>query len=327
MVNIIQLKMDYKYIGFDGHYGGDEYERVLCHKISNDFPSINLKKIIVKRKGGIKSIPSLIKLLILGYTCKGKIIRQFGIPIFRKDMTVILHHYDQNGSPYYTKILEYTDRFCLNIFSNILNIKFITVSKYWSNWVKNNFRKKSYVIYNEVVLNLDNIKDKKYLSNKYKLNIRSKWIFIGGNQPKKGGALLVKYLQKMYPNNLNNIQIIQTGFSLNRENQFSVIRWIESIDYLSFISSCDVVIANSQFSEGWCRILHEAALLDIPIAGSGIGGMGELLELINGKSSYTIDELCQIIVGEYSALRADKTKLNQLKEISNFNLNLWLNGK
>lgn len=324
MVNIIQVKMEYRYFGFDGHYGGDLYEKVLCEKILTDFPELNFTRKTVKRKGGIKSVIGLIKLLFIGQTFNGRIIRPFGTPIFRKNMTVILHHYDQSGSPYYTKILEYIDKFCLKLLSRILSIKFITVSKHWSDWVDINFKKKSYIIYNDLEVNIDLKRDKKYLSEKYKFDLEKRWVFLGGNQKKKGGALLIKNLQETPSMSLQNIQIIQTGSGRSEENNFSVIRWIECVDYLSFISCCDIVIANSQFSEGWCRILHEAALLDIPIAGSGRGGMGELLELTNSKSSYTTEELCQLIIKEGDYFKANKTKLNELKEISNDNLNLWI---
>ena len=38
----------FKYIGFDGLYGGDEYEKVLCEKIQSNFPNINFTKKTVK---------------------------------------------------------------------------------------------------------------------------------------------------------------------------------------------------------------------------------------------------------------------------------------
>lgn len=316
--------MEYKYIGFDGHYGGDVYEKALYKKLLINFPDLNFKRKIVKRKGGLRSVPGLVELLFFGQTCKGRIIRPFGTPIFRKNMTVILHHYDQRGSPYYTKIIEYTDKIGLKLLSRILNIKFITVSKHWSDWVKENFKKQSYIIYNDVELNLDVLRDKKYLADKYQFNFTKKWIFIGSNHPKKGGSKLIKYLNETFSDNLENIQIIQTGSNLSEESKFSVVRWIESVDYLSFISCCDIVIANSQFNEGWCRILHEAALLGIPVAGSGNGGMGELLQLTNGKSSYTIQELSEIIIKEGIYLQSSKTELNKLKEISKQNLELWI---
>ena len=35
----------------------------------------------------------------------------------------------------------------------------------------------------------------------------------------------------------------------------------------------------SEFKEGWCRVLHEAAIHGTPIFGSGLGGMKELLKI------------------------------------------------
>ena len=35
--------MKYKFIGFDGHYGGDEYERLFCKKLSGLSKNISLR--------------------------------------------------------------------------------------------------------------------------------------------------------------------------------------------------------------------------------------------------------------------------------------------
>ena len=41
----------------------------------------------------------------------------------------------------------------------------------------------------------------------------------------------------------------------------------------------------STFKEGWCRVLHEAAIHGTPILGSGLGGMRELLQLSSVRPS------------------------------------------
>ena len=58
----------------------------------------------------------------------------------------------------------------------------------------------------------------------------------------------------------------------------------------------------SEFKEGWCRVLHEAAIHGTPILGSGLGGMKELLEIGSFMSSTvnTLSDDFDIIIKEGS---------------------------
>jgi len=317
--------MQFKFIGFNGHYGGDEYERLFCNKINTISKNIKLYRITEERKGGIKSVFGLLKLIFFGYTSKGKAIRPIGIPIYTYNMTVILHHFDQKGSPFYTRLLENIDYFFLKLFSRKLKIKYITVSNYWSNWVKLKFNIDSFIIYNDINADILEIKEKEYLSKKYCLNKESSWIFLGSNQPKKGGKLVIDYLKKNHNNIFDNKLFIQSGFRKESDSKFSVVIWIDEEDYFSLIKSCELVIAYSQFEEGWCRVLHEAALLNVPIVGSGSGGMGELLKLVNGKSNYNLKEITDYIFNKKNVSNSNY-KLGNLKNISEQNFINWLNS-
>lgn len=320
--------MKYKFIGFDGHYGGDEYERLFCKKLSGLSKNISLRRITAERKGGFKSLIGLFKLILSAFIFKGRTIRPLGIPIIKYKMTVILHHFDQKGSPFYTKLLERIDFFLLKLFSRLFKIKFITVSNYWSEWVKINFKSDSYIIYNEVKVNFDNLKDRDYLSIKYNLKQDSSWVFLGSNQLKKGGKFVIDYLNENHEDIFDNIILIQSGVKKDSDSRSSVVIWIDEEDYFSFIKSCELVVANSEFKEGWCRVLHEAALLNVPIVGSGSGGMGELLELVNGKSTYTLKEISDCICIKELKSKSDvgSNKLNNLNLISHTNLLNWING-
>jgi len=48
-------------------------------------------------------------------------------------------------------------------------------------------------------------------------------------------------------------------------------------EYLRLLAACDVVLAMSQFDEGWGLFVHEAMLAGTPVVGSGRGGMEQLL--------------------------------------------------
>ena len=52
-------------------------------------------------------------------------------------------------------------------------------------------------------------------------------------------------------------------------------------EYKLLLASSDVVLAMSEFNEGWNRVAHEASLCGTPVIGSGRGGMKELLEMAN----------------------------------------------
>ena len=49
-------------------------------------------------------------------------------------------------------------------------------------------------------------------------------------------------------------------------------------DYLRLLAASSLAITMSQFAEGWCRTAHEAMLCGTPVVGSGLGGLGELLQ-------------------------------------------------
>ena len=318
-----QLEVKINFIGFIGNYGGDEYEKIFCERLQLKGENVSLNTITAKRKNGIKTLFGLIKLILLGFISKGKLVRPFGIPIYRYKMTVILHHFDQSGAPFYTYMLEMVELFFLKLLSRPLKIKFITVSEYWALWVNNTFKANSFVIYNTVNPIAINVMPKAYIAKKYNLCQNSEWIFLGSNQSKKGGDKIVQYLNSNFENETHNIQLIQSGKTDNSNLANLAVRWIEEDDYISFIKSCSIVIANSQFNEGWCRVLHEAALLGTPISGSGAGGMGELLALINGKSNYTIDEMSHLIINKKLRIIPDKSTINRLHELSDTNLLKW----
>ena len=56
-------------------------------------------------------------------------------------------------------------------------------------------------------------------------------------------------------------------------------------EYNILLKNAKATICMSEFKEGWCRVLHEAAIHGTPIIGSGLGGMKELLEIGNFTSS------------------------------------------
>jgi glycosyltransferase involved in cell wall biosynthesis len=103
---------------------------------------------------------------------------------------------------------------------------------------------------------------------------------------------------------LQNIDIINASFS----------------DYNVLLKNAKAVICMSEFKEGWCRVLHEAAIHGTPILGSGLGGMKELLEIggFMPSSADTLSDDLDIRVKEVF-FSNDKVNLYRTFTLDKFN--------
>jgi glycosyltransferase involved in cell wall biosynthesis len=305
---------------FSGLYGGDIYENWLFNKISSNLPIIKIEK---NRMGGIKTIFSLFFIQKESFSSEANcIVRPFGLPVYKKYTVVIFHHYDHQGSPWYSKIIEILDFSILYLLNKFGFVKFICVSDYWRKWLQDKGFNVDFLIYNEINLFINSKKTKLFLAEKYKIDINRKWVFLGGLQEKKGGIKLVENIVSRGLD-INKYEFIFTG--KNSPELFGLpikLLWIDHSDYYHFLQNCHVVIANSKFSEGWCRVLHEALCLGVPAAGSGAGGMSELLSLSGLNSSYNEDQLIEFI---FKPSPPNKESINSLNtfiadnNFSNFN--------
>jgi len=279
----------YKY---KGNYGGDKYEDWLYDSLKK---VIDIKKIEEPRLGGVKSFLSLIKLLIKSVINPGKIIRPFGLPIYRVGMVVIFHHHDHTDLRWYSRAVENVDLCFLKLLYRKMNIKFLCVSNYWKNWLSENGINAEFLIFNTVDSNVSKVpdQDRERISEKYSLDPGLKWVFLGGNQVKKGGD---KILRAAVATNYSTdkYQFIFSGKIPTNDGHSTVI-WLDEGDYFCFLRQLHIVVANSQFREGWCRIVHEALVCGVPVVGSGAGGMGEIFEIVFNKKAFTEDEILQAI--------------------------------
>jgi len=302
-----------------GNYGGDKYEDWLFDLLSQ---RLHIRKIEEPRLGGVKTFWSLFKLLKSAYCNRGQIIRPFGLPIYLPGMIVVFHHFDHTDLPWYSRILESIDLFFLKILHSLFKIKILTVSKYWQNWLEEKGMCSEYLVYN-VIDTLTFAKcegDREYLASKYSLNPCLKWIFLGGNQKKKGGDSILDEIIL----NSNNFLIKEYEFIFSgketEKDSFKKIIWLEEQDYLIFLRQQQLVIANSQFAEGWCRVVHEALLCGVPVVGSGAGGMAELLNLGGGRIA-TPNEILSLII---SPPEVNLTLISQLPRFIEENNNVQL---
>jgi glycosyltransferase involved in cell wall biosynthesis len=271
---------DICFINFDGLSGGSNYETNLLSIIRNS--AINVSHLQVESLGGwrtIFNVFSTVKLFYSGFY-NSDLIRVFGMPVYKKNMIVIFHHYDTTDSPWYSKIVEVLDLFLLKKLSSRFNIKFICVSKFWKSYLESLNLNVFATIYNDIDIDIQGNSRKKFLAKKYNLDFNKQWIFLGANQKKKGGDQIIKGLSSAL---INKYQFIFTG----QEDKNPNVYWFDSQDYYYFLSNCSLVIANSKFLEGWCRVVHESIILDTPVIGSGMGGMNEIFDIIGDRGRNT----------------------------------------
>ncbi len=277
------------FIKFDGHYGGDLYEDWLHARLAK---RLDLKKIAYPRKGGVQTLASLARLLVAGYSpTQGPIIRPFSVPIYRRNAIVVFHHFDHSGVPWFARCLESFDFLLLRRLAGPLGIRFLVVSDYWSCWLRDRGLRAEFLVYNELPLNdaADGWPERSRLAQIYGLDPARKWIFLGGDQHKKGGRRIVElFVSKgMDP---SPYQFIVSGKNSYTDAFVSSV-WIDLQDYSGFLRQLHLVIANSQFEEGWCRVAHEGLMSGVPVVGSGAGGMSELLALAGSRKKFTEEEM------------------------------------
>jgi glycosyltransferase involved in cell wall biosynthesis len=149
----------------------------------------------------------------------------------------------------------------------------ITVSKYWEQRLQSLGCQNTKVIYNsfdltEFQFSATEIAEFK---EKYQLNSDKPLIYIGNAKANKGVIEAYKALDT------EKYHLIMSG---PKDHKLSLPVHhldLKRKDYLRLLKACDLVLTMSTMMEGWNRTAHEAMLCQIPVIGTGIGGMKELL--------------------------------------------------
>ena len=106
--------------------------------------------------------------------------------------------------------------------------------------------------------------------------------FVGSYGPAKGQKVVLKCLEDY------KLPMIATSSATNLfDDSLKEIKLINATyeEYNVLLKNAKAVICMSEFEEGWCRVLHEAAIHGTIILGSGKGGMKKLLEIGGLKPS------------------------------------------
>jgi len=127
------------------------------------------------------------------------------------------------------------------------------------------------LIYNAFDTERFHFHDQEIEEFKEKFSLKSKPIlYLGNCQPAKGVVESYEQLKDL------EVHLVTSG---RREADLPALNLnLGYRDYLRLLKAASVVITMSKFKEGWNRTAHEALLCKTPVIGSGMGGMGELLE-------------------------------------------------
>lgn len=267
------------FYGLKGTYGGDAYEDWILEKLRE---RVNLYTCRRSRCGGLRTIINMFPLLFKSmFSNNGTVLRPLGLPIYKSGMIVIIHHYDLTGLKWYARLVESWDFIILRIFKRFFQVNILVVSQYWKDWALQQGFSHIYLVYNDIEVDKTRLKSRREISSKYNLNPDKQWVFLGSSESKKGGSVIAQSYE-----GLDCIFICSGKPSSKIPHNLNVV-WFDNDDYLSFLASCTLVVANSKFKEGWCRVLHEAAILNVPVCGSGAGGMRELLSFLYPNNSHS----------------------------------------
>lgn len=183
---------------------------------------------------------------------------------------VIIHHDDFSGLPLISKPFFWALRkiFYMNLKKNEA---VVTVSEYWKNYFLKKGCKNVFKIYNSFKVQDFNVTAEEVEKFKKEKNLIGKpIIYLGNCQKAKGVVGAYSALKDL------DAYLVTSG---RKQAKIPALNFdLDYKDYLKLLKASSVVLTMSRFREGWCRTAHEAMLLRVPVIGSGLGGMKELLE-------------------------------------------------
>jgi len=171
----------------------------------------------------------------------------------------------------------------------------VTVSKYWKDYLESEGCTNVSVIYNSFDPLLYQFAEDKRVEfrSKFGFDPEKPLVHIGNASAEKGVYEVYEALKG------EPIQMVMSGGRNNASDLPVAFMSLPETEYRELIFSCDAVMAFSKMMEGWNRIVHEAMLCQVPVIGSGSGGMQELLEgggqLITSNASDLPDLLRQAL--------------------------------
>lgn len=303
----------------DSNHGGSRYEKLL-----GDLFTDHIKTKELYERSKTLTLLNYIKYVLISFTSRRtsnnivNIHTVFAASSKGKNI-LILHHIDIRHTNllfrlYQTFAWEFIKLYRKRFF------KIIVVSKYWHEFMSRRGFRNVEVIYNS--FDLEEFKfrpdHKNDFFSRFKLNPDLPLIYLGTNKSRKG----VEHLGEVLDNNRYNL--ICTGWEDGIKTAKTRTLQLNRKDYLNLLVLSDLVILNSQFLEGWNRVLHEASLLGTTVLARPSGGMTELINMAAQLSFQGTEDLIEIV--EQTLITEHKPDQIQLKKLNlEYFKNKWEN--
>lgn len=268
------------------HDGATQYDLQIDVALRLKFKDFSYKVLDIN---DYKSLPRPIAFIIFWFRAQyllffGNIDVAIGSPwimlIYPKKLSIICisHHYDPSVfrgiKLFYIKFSHW-----LFIYQKSRIDLVVSCSKYWSHYYKEKGFKKTLTIYNGFDIKfMDNsllVMDNKSVLNKFNLTSKN-YLHLGSYGHAKGQKIALMGLKEF-----NFTMVATCSYNIKFIKNLEGVQFINANfqEYNILLKNAKTVICMSEFKEGWCRVLHEAAIHGTPIIGSGLGGMGELLDI------------------------------------------------
>lgn len=308
--------------------GGADYDAHIDEALNKRIRDLSYEAIEVKNS---ELLPRLLAIILFWFRAQyilffGKIdiaiISPAMMLIIPKKVSIIsiAHHYDPSVfsgiKRVYIKIYHW---FFIKQKKRVNTV--VSCSKYWSNFYREKGFKKTITIHNGFDIqsmdrSIDSLNNNSILK-KYNLE-RNEYLHLGKFAVGKGQKKVFKSLRDF------GLPMIATSpVKMSTFNKPNEVRLINAgyDEYNILLKNAKAVVCMSELKEGWCRVLHEAAIHGTLILGSGAAGMKELLE-IGGFKSSTIDSLRNDLISimQEKSLSLDKVKLYRSFNLEKFNI-------
>lgn len=256
-------------------YGGDLFEDDMQKSWEHQGNKIDIFNPVPEGSGRLQKVPLYLNQLM---NLKNKneydfVIRAMNHVFFMEShpkQLVIAYHYDTAFCHPLVKAHHY-----LTLKSLIANKdkvhRLIVISQFWKDYFFHLGFKNIETIYCGFDHKEFQIDDAKLNKFKDQHGFQGKKvIYIGNSQRKKGADIVYEQLKDQ------GYLLVTSG---NKDVDLPCLNLqLSHEDYLCLLKTSSAVITYSQFKEGWNRVAHEAMLMGVPVIGSGLGGMGELLQ-------------------------------------------------
>lgn len=257
-------------------YGGDLFEDEMQAAFLKSQHEVQVLNPVPQQGSRLSKVPTYLQnLMSLSQHSQGYdyVLRASNHVFFMEPLPkqiVIAYHYDTAYSHPLVAVHHYLTLRSLIGNKNKVH-KLVVIAQFWRDYFYNlgfknietvycGFDKSNFVIPDSVVEALCE-----------KINPQGKKIvYIGNPQRKKGADKAYEALKHR-----EDLLLVTSG---NKDVDLPCLNLqLSHQDYLALLKLSAAVVTFSQFKEGWNRVAHEAMMMGVPVIGSGLGGMGELL--------------------------------------------------